>query len=143
MAVILNVESRLPDRYARIERCFSIARTVCEQLEEKRIKYSFLTTAMTAGALGAWSSMAEGLGRTHLMAILEGLGRASYDTSEHFVRTLERAARMAEHGRSHIVITPDDDVVIAEALAAFSRRMGGELLTVTADMSEREEVVAT
>lgn len=139
VTVILNVESHAPDRFALVERCFSLTRTVCENLEEKRIKYGFITNAMTAGALGVWSSMAEGLGHAHLLAILEGLGRATYDVSEHFSRTLERAARMAEHGRSHILITPDLDEKSAAELAAFSERVGGELLTITAEGAREEE----
>ena len=110
VTVLLNVECRGEDADAKlIERAFSLARSVCELLEGKRIKYDFITNATTAGALGLWSSVTEGLGSAHLGAILEGLGRATYDRTEPFEATVKRAARRAEAGRSHVIVTPQND----------------------------------
>jgi uncharacterized protein (DUF58 family) len=115
-----------------IERCFSLARTVCEALESKRIKYGFITNATTAGALGLWSSVAEGLGENHLSAILEGLGRATYGCTVCFEAVVERAVRMAEKGRSHVIITPFE----YDGLTLSSKRLraitGGEVLIISA-----------
>lgn len=133
VTVLLNVSCSGEDRFSRIEKTFSLARTVCEMLEERRIQYSFLTNAMAAGALGLWKSVTEGLGESHLMAILEGLGRATYDPAERFKQTVERAARMAEQGRSHILITPDADPEVLALTRGLSVRTGGELIVVTAE----------
>ena len=96
-----------------IEECFSLARSVCEKLEEQAVKYSFQTNATAAGAMGLWSRISEGLGTRHLMAILEGLGRANYDCTESFDSLLLRSLRTVEGGRMYIIITPDPGVTEA------------------------------
>ncbi len=117
VTVVLNVEfysdlaaqdQDLEQIHSQVEDCFSLARSACEFLEVKGIKYSFLTNATTAGALGHWSSVGEGLGNSHFYSILEGLGRATYSYSCPFSHTVEQAIRSAEQGRCHIVITPQE-----------------------------------
>ena len=125
-----------PQGEARIEECFRLARTVCESLEEQRIQYGFLTNAMAAGALGHWQSVTEGLGESHLMAILEGLGRATYDHVEDFEETLERAARMAEQGRSHVIITPVKDERVQAGARLLEARTGGQVCILEAVLPE-------
>ena len=110
VTVILNVECSEDGKEimsARQEAAFSVARYVCEYLENKRIKYSFTTNATAAGAIGKWNTITEGLGRRHLYTIIEGLGRATYDSTMRFGNILEKAAFQSENGRAHIVITPD------------------------------------
>lgn len=133
VTVLLNVEcgdeSAGPDA-ARIEACFSLARSVCEELEEKGVQYSFLTNATAAGAVGLWSDIYDGLGQSHLYAILEGLGRATYGRAEPFAETLERAARRAAQGRCHVLITPCDAGLYAHALSLLRELSGQEILTL-------------
>ena len=108
-SVLLDVEAN--DAFIgyqeTIEECFSIARTVCQELETRGIKYDFLTNAHTSGALSHWSYMGEGLGRRHLLTILEGLGRASYGHIEPFSKTVEKAIALQDGYKSVIVITPE------------------------------------
>ncbi len=61
VTVLLNVEcpGNEPDTES-VERCFSLARTVCEAFEERRIKYGFITNAFAVGAVGV--SRADGWG---------------------------------------------------------------------------------
>ena len=125
-----------PQGEALIEECFRLARTVCETLEQQRIQYGFLTNAMAAGALGHWQSVTEGLGESHLMAILEGLGRATYDHVEDFEETLERAARMAEQGRSHVIITPVKDERVQAGARLLEARTGGQVCILEAVLPE-------
>lgn len=139
VTVLLNVSCAGAERAERVERCFSLSRTVCETLEKRRVQYGFLTNAMAAGALGLWSSVTEGLGQAHLYAILEGLGRATLDPAEKFERTLERALRMAEHGRSHILITPDEDADTIKAAKRLSALVGGPLLILAASSAGNGE----
>ncbi len=89
-----------------VEEAFSLARSVCAFLEQKKIKYSFLTNATAAGNLGCWSLLAEGLGANHFYTILEGLGRATYDHTEPCRNLFLRAEKRAEQGQAHVVITP-------------------------------------
>ena len=109
VTVILNVENGEDGRTLNslmTETAFSVARYVCETLEQKKIKYSFITNATAAGAVGHWSSVSEGLGNRHLYTILEGLGRATYDSTMSFDTLLLKASLASERGRAHIVITP-------------------------------------
>ncbi len=132
-AVILNVDSgEMPESTQLIERCFSLTRSVCEALESQRIKYSFLTNATAAGAFGLFSSVTDGLGSNHILAILEGLGRATYDCTESAGRTLERAARSGEQGRCHIVITLSDSPAMQRSLRLLREHTGGRTFLITA-----------
>ena len=139
VTVLLNVEATGDGRIERIEESFRMARTVCEELEARHIQYSFMTNAMAAGALGLWKNVTEGLGAGHLMAILEGLGRATYDPAEAFTATLFRAGRMAEQGRSHVLITPGMTVELMAGIRSLEARTGSAVLTVSLDREEPKE----
>lgn len=136
--VALNIDCTGENREELIERCFSLARSVCEALESKRIKYSFFTNATAAGAIGCWSSVAEGLGSAHLYPILEGLGRATLEPHENFSRTVRRILKEAHQGGSHIIITPRTTRSVREAAAELSAVTGLAPLLICAGLSERE-----
>ena len=108
ITILLNVDTpQLTDEsVAKIERCFSLVRAVCEELERKKINYSFATNATISGFAGSWSQIDEGLGGNHFRTVLEGLGRATCQAIEPFGRTLDRAFRQAESGRSFLLVTP-------------------------------------
>ena len=106
--VFLCVDERKESGSAdRAEDCFSLARTVCEALEEKKLKYRFLTNADTAGAFSLWDCVDDGLGSSHLSVILEGLGRATHDPARPFCRVLETALLRSAEGRMNIFIFPE------------------------------------
>lgn len=105
VTVLLNVECEDADRDELIETCFSLTRTVCRMLEERGIKYDFLTNANTSNAFSEWSYIDEGLGIKHFLTILEGLGRAFYTSIEPFKTTVKKIADTFNM-RSLIVITP-------------------------------------
>lgn len=112
--VILNVEIQRTkrgrqssdDAVMMIEKCYSVARTVCELMDSKGIKYSFITNARAVGSEKIWPDAVDGMGQNHLNAILEGLGRATHVAEESFAASLSKAAAHAQQGRSHIIITP-------------------------------------
>lgn len=137
VTVVLNVScnDELPAA-ALLERCFSLTRTVCEKLEAARIKYRVLSNASPAGLGGRWPQMADGLGQSHLYGILESLGRATYDSAEPFEKTLERAIRTAEHGRSHIIITPVRTGGLEAGVARLRLLTGGEAVVLEASCEE-------
>jgi uncharacterized protein (DUF58 family) len=134
VTVLLNVDCQGQDRdEQRIERCFSLTRTVCETLEKRGIQYGFITNAATAGPLSRWKYIAEGLGSSHLAVILEGLGRSTYDFRESYEETLERAVRLAESGRSHIIITPYETPSLKAGASRLRSIIGGDTLIVAAE----------
>jgi len=130
--VLLNIETdRTTGWEDRLEACFSLTRTVCETLEEKRIPYRFVTNAGAAGALSQWSQVSDGLGGVHLSTILEGLGRATYDPLKPFAFTLDQTARHAEQGRTHILITPQRQGDWLPALGKLEQLSGSPALILT------------
>ncbi len=125
VSVVLNTETEKGGEV--IERCFSIARTVCETLEEKAIQYNFITNATTSNAIGLWSEIPEGLGAKHLSSILEGLGRAGYETTEPFADTVEKLVKGTRHGRSYIIITPSADEDVTRMSERLKNVSGGSV----------------
>ncbi len=130
VTVLLNVEGAgSPDD---IEEAFRLTRSACEALERKRIQYGFVTNAMAASAFGFWKSMSGGLGAGHLMAILEGLGRATHDCSEPFARMMRRAAAMAEPGRNHVLITASAPAAVLRESRRLEALTGGRVTVLAA-----------
>ena len=142
--VVLNVECArdMDDPHQAVETCFSVARTVCEALEEKKIQYDFYTNAAAAGAVGLWSQVNEGLGKPHLAAILEGLGRATYQVTQPFADTLEHARHTAGAGRGYVVITPGVLPAHQAGLRRLRELRGGSVLVLTPSELGREAVTA-
>lgn len=125
VAVVLNVDSVYYGLEAQphIEKCYSMARSICEMLEDKRIAYSFCTNAVAVGQMGAWEYVSDGLGASHLATILEGLGRASYRHRVSRGELMDDVRRHAEAGRAYIIITPgaeDYDQRDIDRLANYS-----------------------
>lgn len=120
---------------ALTERSFSLARSVCEFLEEKHLSYRFLTNADTAGAFSLWDCVEGGLGSAHLQTILEGLGRATTDPRSGFEKTLQKAFDTMDGGRMNIVILPSSEAAhrYAEGLEKLSQKNGLPSLLLKAE----------
>ncbi len=132
--VLLNIDTARTDGWeARLERCFSLARAVCERLEEKQIPYCFVTNAGAVGARAQWSQVGDGLGSGHLSAVLEGLGRATYEPLRPFAQTLAQCASRAEQGRTHILITPERQDAWQASLRKLEQLTGARALILTAE----------
>lgn len=133
VTVLVNVESLDEGREERIERSLSLARTVCETLEERGIQYDFATNSVIAGAMSDQSVSGEGLGRRHFMGILESLGRATYAVSVPADALLEKSAASGYgSARGRILITPDETALSRHALARLREAASGNLLVINA-----------
>lgn len=135
VSVVLNVDSEIYGAEAAraLEKCYSIARDVCQTLEDKHIKYAFFTNAVAAGMTGAWSYVSDGLGAGHLMNILEGLGRATYLRAGSMHALMENAQRRAEAGRAHVIVTPKREDADEKAIEALRARTGANILVIAAE----------
>lgn len=134
VTVLLNVEGGSGDgRPGLIEACYSIARTVCELLEQRGIQYDFLTNANASGAVSLWDNVGQGLGQRHLMTILEGLGRATYECTMPFSRLLDGLTRKAANGRSYVVITPCKSPKLENGLTNLRDIAGGQICLISAE----------
>jgi uncharacterized protein (DUF58 family) len=133
VTVLLNTEGP-PDADA-LEECFSLARSVCELIEKKNIKYSFITNAQVYGLKDIFSTT-DGLGAHHLAGILENLGRASAQTRCGFGKLVELAVKKAEQGRAHIVITPARNAGVVRNVDRLKALTGGGVMMVTPEGME-------
>jgi len=89
VSLVLNIDGSEED----IEKSLSLTHTVCRILERKRIKYNFYSNLIPEGAKNAWTYIAEGLGSRHFQLILEGLGRATYKSTESLDNLLARVPK--------------------------------------------------
>lgn len=133
-SVILNVQTFAFGSYGEelLEKGFSLARGVCERLEELRVPYSFYTNARMAGGEGLTGEAGDGLGQAHLRPILEGLGRASCDWTDTLWALIDRASAAAGDGRTVILITPMRQDLADSGVERIVERTGVEprILTV-------------
>lgn len=105
--VILNTEFFGSFDEDTFERTLSITRGVCEYLDQKKTSYNFRANTVSSGISADWTSSSDGLGKLHLMSILEGLGCATQYTSRSFTSLMESAVNRAETARTHILISVD------------------------------------
>lgn len=122
-----------------LEGCWSLARTVCRLLEERRIPYELSTNAALAGG---WEdgelTIRQGLGAGHFSKVLELLGRATSATMVSGESFLQRATGDGTVC-SRILIIPQDDFLEPEPLSRLKEQSGGSLLVLTPDeMTEKE-----
>lgn len=103
IVVLLNVEG---GGEADLEECFRLVRSVCEQLEQKKIPYGFRTNGNLPGPLGKLFHLSEGLGHRHLNTILYGLGQADDTCYGAFRHLTQRTLKHRRSNESYIVITP-------------------------------------
>lgn len=132
VSVLLNADApKSPEHNERMERCFSLARTVCRVLEERGIEYDLATNAMAAEAFSDVADLGAGLGGQHFTAVLERLGRADCRAAYSGERLLERSAA-SNSDRGRILITPGEEFGDSPALARLRELTGGNVLILRA-----------
>ncbi len=109
VSVLVNMEG---GNRASLERCLSIARTVCEKLEEQRIHYLFRSN-------GDLWDVAEGIGRSHLFPILRSLGLSRLACYAPFSALADRCVREGRMSRTYIVISSETPAAL-QKLQAYS-----------------------
>lgn len=135
VAVVLNIHTKAFGyaSHPMMEKCYSMVRGICEQLEEKHITYSFCTNAIAVNMSGAWEYVSDGLGGAHLAGILEGLGRATYACRGNSEELLEGARRRAESGRAHIIVTPMASDFDEREIERLRNYTGAQVLLLAAE----------
>ncbi|MCL2285178.1 MAG: DUF58 domain-containing protein [Firmicutes bacterium] len=125
---------KLPDGAPElIEKCLSIARTICETLNKRNIRYDFFSNISSVGRAGAWDYVNEGLGSKHLSHILEGLGRATHYRSETLDKLALRVSKRQMVNKSVIFIVPNDE----DKAMQIIRQAGKEIRSVTVIAADR------
>lgn len=136
LVVLLNVEDGTEEQ---LEECFSVARTVCEELERKKIPYGFRTNGSLPNGTGKVFHLPKGLGAQHLNTILYGLGAADYTCFESFRRLSVKALRSRSIYESYIVITPPLSDAAKAAADTLSQAVGGRICVLECKEEVRSE----
>ena len=135
VTVVLNIHTQAYGyaSHPMMEKCYSMVRGICEQLEEKHIAYSFCTNVIAVNMTGAWEYVSDGLGSAHISGILEGLGRATYACRGNADELIEGARRRAESGRAHIIVTPMADDIDPREIEKLRNYTGAQTLLLAAE----------
>lgn len=124
LSVVVNMETTAENTARRMEKVYSIARSVCANLEEKGVSYSFFTNVQMTGGSGDMFSVDDGTGTHHFKKIMERLGRGTYNSAFSCEKLLYTARKANGNERGLIVITPDT--------TAVSATEGGQILVLNA-----------
>ena len=135
VTVMLNANTFAFGAYGRqmLETAFSLCRGICEFLEDRRIPYAFISNIRCLGASEGFGEVGDGLGQAHLASVLEGLGRADWESRDTMDALFDRALSRASVGRGHIFITPVHNDVHPDLLRRLRAATGEEALVVLAD----------
>ena len=130
------------------ELCFSLARTVCEQLEQRGIGYQLVTNAAITGALSGFSSTG-GMGGS-FRKILYALGSAKYGSICSVDELMHAVCYGANRCEMIVLISTNSDKRVESALEKVRESKRGKIITMFADQlisacsdrSEKEEAKA-
>ena len=89
-----------------LETCFSLCRSLCEELERQRLAYSFLHNGMLSTSVGVLPPVEAGLGNQHFSRILEGLGRAVPEATSNLQSLIRRAQRRGQDVCCYLLLVP-------------------------------------
>ena len=103
VTVLLNAEDGTPEE---LEGAFRLMRSVCEELEHRKIPFSMRTNGNLTGPVGKLFHLDEGLGAQHLNTLLYSLGKADYTCYHSFRHLTRKALEHRKSSESYIVITP-------------------------------------
>lgn len=101
--ILLDLEGGTP---SETEACFRLMRSVCEQLEQKKIPFGLRTNGNLPGPVGKVFHIAEGLGASHLNTILYALGQADATCFYSLRYLVKQTLDHRKNNESYIVITP-------------------------------------
>lgn len=114
VAVALNMDCGTP---MEKEKSLEIARTVCEQLEQKRIPYTFISN-------GDVKNKDEGFGPKHLHGIMMDLGKSELFAYSDFDSLIDACIKGRKDNRSYIIVSPllsKNDRASLKRLSKFSQ----------------------
>ncbi len=123
------------------ELCFSLARTVCEQLERRNVSYQLVTNAAITGALSGFSS-AGGLGGS-FRKILYALGSAQNGCICSVDELMRAVCFRADRCELIVLISTHCSERVEQALTKARSIQRGHLVTLFADQLQPAERGAT
>ena len=128
LSVLVNVETGAEAAGELIEKTYSIARSVCSNLEARGISYDFYINAQMAGGSGDKHKINDGLGSRHFAKVMELLGRAMQIHAFSHTQLQQLARKTGGSERGLIIITPDTSVFTASASDVQSLLLNASIL---------------
>lgn len=111
LSVVLNVETTAEKTAEIMEKAYSVARSVCSNLESKGVSYGFYNNAQMYGGSGDMHYVTDGIGSHHFGKIMERLGRGMYIHALPYDKLMYNARKSSGSERGLIIITPDTSAV--------------------------------
>ena len=114
----------------KIERCFSIVRSILEEFESTGIPYGMASNVGTIHQFFGKTLTDIGYGPGHLRGLLESLGRAEYHSRGSFINLLEELKDRSDGNRTYVLVTPsmmEEDLLGLEEL----RKASGKIILIT------------
>lgn len=107
LSVMVNVETSEENPSAKLEKVYSVARSVCSNLEARGISYGFYINAQMAGGSGEMYMVDDGVGAYHFGKIMERLGRGMHIHSLTYENLMHTVRKANGNERGLVIITPD------------------------------------
>lgn len=104
---------------AAAERCFSVARSICDGLEKNGLEYDFSLNADLSGVNCGQHYFAKGQGSRHLYGILSQLGQAEYTCSLKGPELLKRFLESGAGAPGVILIMPKENETSRYMISMF------------------------
>lgn len=128
-AVLLNLYGCTREE---AEECLRITRTVCEELEKKRIPYAFYTNGDIRTPTRDLSHTPRGLGKAHWGSIMHGLGASKCHALNNLSQLVDLCARFRRTDGGCILITPPLKEKDADDVTRLQKLSSTQLLILTA-----------
>lgn len=112
---------------AELEAAFRLTRSVCEELEKKKIPFAFRTNGNLTGPVGKLFHLSEGLGQQHLNTILFSLGRADYTCYNSLSDLTRKALDHRKSNESFLLITPHESSEITPHVRQLENASGNRV----------------
>ena len=113
------------------ELCFSLARAVCEQLEQRNIGYQLVTNAVIRGEISGFSSSG-GMGGSY-RKILYALGSAGHGSIASVEELLHAVCSGAGRCEMTVLISTNNDKRVQNAIDRVRETYRGQIVTLFAD----------
>ena len=130
IAVLVNMEDSKP-KYR--EKGLELARYACEQLEERKVPYAFISN-------GDLFEVRKGLGKAHLKRILRSIGAARPACYRSFTELVDSCLAGRSDKRSYVLVTPHLDGVGMAALEKLRMHSDTDVCILYEDDGEMTEV---
>lgn len=134
--VLLNVSGAKKEE---LEACFRLTRSVCETLERRKIPFGLRTNGNLSTPTGKLFHLAEGLGTSHLNAVLYGLGMADDTCYRGFASLVKQALKGRRNQEAYIVITPPPDAAAHAAIRELEKGSNSPVCVIVGREQEATE----